>query len=137
MWLVEAMGVDAFRQAIEQRMGQTLRREVSVGGGRGKEVPRGSQLGTAAGKGNVSTTLLDLTTQPGNIAPPHLSSIRCSSPPWSPLQVHVAYDDEWPRRDVLGVHPQQQAGLFWAGACVPAGRVLAADFYALADACEK
>lgn len=29
MWLVEAMGVDAFRAAIEQRMGQTLRREVS------------------------------------------------------------------------------------------------------------
>lgn len=29
MWLVEAMGVDAFREAIEQRMGQTLRREVS------------------------------------------------------------------------------------------------------------
>lgn len=28
MWLVEAMGVDAFRAAIEQRMGQTLRREV-------------------------------------------------------------------------------------------------------------
>ena len=28
MWLVEAMGVDAFRGAIEQRMGQSLRREV-------------------------------------------------------------------------------------------------------------
>ncbi len=31
MWLVEAMGVDAFRVAIEQRMGQTLRREVRAG----------------------------------------------------------------------------------------------------------
>lgn len=31
MWLVEAMGVDAFRAAIEQRMGQTLRREVRAG----------------------------------------------------------------------------------------------------------
>ena len=28
MWLVEAMGVDEFRAAIEQRMGQALRREV-------------------------------------------------------------------------------------------------------------
>ena len=33
MWLVEAMGVDAFRAAIEERMGQTLRREVSGSGG--------------------------------------------------------------------------------------------------------
>lgn len=31
MWLVEAMGVDAFRAAIEQRMGQSLRREVRGG----------------------------------------------------------------------------------------------------------
>jgi hypothetical protein len=28
MWLVEAMGVDAFRAAIEARMGQALQREV-------------------------------------------------------------------------------------------------------------
>ncbi|PSC71680.1 ferredoxin-nitrite reductase [Micractinium conductrix] len=78
MWLVEAMGVDPFRAAIEQRMGQTLRREV-----------------------------------------------------------HLAYDDEWVRRDVLGVHAQKQEGLFWAGANVPAGRMLAADFHALADAANK
>lgn len=31
MWLVEAMGVGAFRAAIEQRMGQALRREVRWG----------------------------------------------------------------------------------------------------------
>ncbi|KAL4420572.1 hypothetical protein ABPG75_010228 [Micractinium tetrahymenae] len=78
MWLVEAMGVDAFRSAIEQRMGQTLRREV-----------------------------------------------------------HVAYDDVWERRDVLGIHSQKQPGLFWAGATVPAGRMLASDFYALADVADK
>lgn len=78
MWLVEAMGVDTFREAIEQRMGQSLRKEV-----------------------------------------------------------HVAYDDVWVRRDVLGVHAQKQAGLFWAGACVPAGRMIASDFHALADAAEK
>ncbi|PRW21087.1 ferredoxin--nitrite reductase [Chlorella sorokiniana] len=77
MWLVEAMGVDAFRSAIEQRMGQSLRREV-----------------------------------------------------------HVAYDDVWERRDVLGIHPQAQEGLHWAGACVPAGRLLASDFHALADAAD-
>lgn len=78
MWLVEAMGVDAFRAAIEQRMGQTLRREV-----------------------------------------------------------HVAYDDAWERRDVLGIHAQKQPGLFWAGATVPAGRMLASDFHALADVADK
>jgi ferredoxin-nitrite reductase len=51
--------------------------------------------------------------------------------------VHVAYDDVWARRDVMGVHPQKQPGMFWAGACVPAGRMHTADFYALADAAEK
>jgi ferredoxin-nitrite reductase len=52
-------------------------------------------------------------------------------------QAHVEYEDEWQRRDVLGVHAQKQPGLFWAGACVPAGRLLADDFYALADVAEK
>ncbi len=47
------------------------------------------------------------------------------------------YDDVWERRDVLGIHQQKQEGLFWAGACVPAGRMHAADFAALADAAEK
>lgn len=51
--------------------------------------------------------------------------------------MHVAYDDVWERRDVLGIHAQAQAGLYWAGACVPAGRLHTADFYALADAAEK
>ena len=51
--------------------------------------------------------------------------------------MHLAYDDEWVRRDVLGVHAQKQEGLFWAGANVPAGRMLAADFHALADAANK
>ena len=53
------------------------------------------------------------------------------------LQVHAAYDDVWERRDVMGIHPQKQEGLFWAGAVVPAGRLVASDFHALADAAEK
>ena len=52
-------------------------------------------------------------------------------------QVHVAHEGEWERRDVMGIHPQSQPGLFWAGATVPVGRMVAADFYALADAIEK
>lgn len=39
----------------------------------------------------------------------------------------MQYDDVWKRRDVLGVHPQRQEGLFWVGACVPAGRMTSAD----------
>lgn len=42
--------------------------------------------------------------------------------------VHVAYDDVWQRRDLLGVHPQKQEGLRFVGACVPAGRLTAQDF---------
>jgi len=52
-------------------------------------------------------------------------------------QVHVKYDDVWERRDVLGVHPQKQEGLFWVGACVPAGRLTADDFHAFAEVAEK
>ena len=53
------------------------------------------------------------------------------------VQVHVEYDDVWERRDVLGIHPQKQAGLFWVGACVPAGRLQAEDFHAFADIAER
>ena len=49
----------------------------------------------------------------------------------------MAYDDAWERRDVMGIHPQAQEGLHWAGAVVPAGRMLAADFHALADVADK
>lgn len=55
----------------------------------------------------------------------------------APLQVHVAYDDVWERRDVLGVHPQKQPGLFWVGACVPAGRLQAQDFFEFARIADK
>lgn len=46
MWLVEAMGVDAFRAAIEERMGQTLRREVGLGG---RGLPRAQSAATLRG----------------------------------------------------------------------------------------
>ncbi|GIL76708.1 hypothetical protein Vretimale_8819 [Volvox reticuliferus] len=70
MWLVEAIGVDKFRQLIAEYMGGA------------------------------------------DLAPP----------------VHVHHEGPWERRDVLGVHPQKQPGLNWVGACVPAGRLQAADF---------
>lgn len=44
----------------------------------------------------------------------------------------MQYDDDWKRRDVLGVHPQRQEGLYWVGACVPVGRMTAADMDDLA-----
>jgi ferredoxin-nitrite reductase len=78
MWLVEDWGVDKFREAIAERMGDTL------------------------SKG-----------------------------------VHVEYNTPWARRDVLGIHPQKQDGLFWVGVCVPAGRFFADDFDGFADIAEK
>ena len=45
---------------------------------------------------------------------------------------HPAHDTPWPRRDVLGVHLQAQTGLSWVGACIPVGRLQAADLDALA-----
>lgn len=51
--------------------------------------------------------------------------------------VHVTYDTPFPRRDLLGIHPQKQSGMFWVGACVPAGRMTADDFHSWADVAEK
>ncbi|KAK9807588.1 hypothetical protein WJX72_003483 [[Myrmecia] bisecta] len=52
-------------------------------------------------------------------------------------EVHEQHEDVWLRRDVMGIHPQKQAGLFWAGAVVPAGRIFADDFDELADIVDK
>ncbi|PNH10821.1 Ferredoxin--nitrite reductase, chloroplastic [Tetrabaena socialis] len=51
--------------------------------------------------------------------------------------VHVHHDQPWERRNLLGVHPQKQAGLNWVGACVPAGRLQAADFDDIAAVAEQ
>ena len=50
--------------------------------------------------------------------------------------VPVDHAGSWTRRDVLGVHPQAHSGLSWVGACVPVGRLFAADFESLAAAAE-
>ena len=47
------------------------------------------------------------------------------------------YDDAFPRRDLVGVHPQKQEGLFWGCCCVPAGRLHAEDFYDFARVAEE
>lgn len=49
---------------------------------------------------------------------------------------HITYDDRWKRRDVLGVHPQRQEGLFWVGACIPVGRLQSDDMDDLAHIAE-
>lgn len=41
--------------------------------------------------------------------------------------MHVAYDEPWERRDLLGVHAQKQQGLNWVGVSVPSGRLQAED----------
>ncbi len=41
--------------------------------------------------------------------------------------VHEHHTQPWPRRDVMGVHPQKQAGLCWVGAVVPSGRLQVRD----------
>ena len=51
--------------------------------------------------------------------------------------LHAQYDDVWERRDVLGVHPQKQAGFVWVGACVPAGRLFASDLREFARVAEE
>lgn len=47
------------------------------------------------------------------------------------------YATPFQRRNVLGVHPQKQAGLSWVGACVPAGRLSNDDLDQLADVADK
>lgn len=49
----------------------------------------------------------------------------------------MQYDDEWKRRDVLGIHPQRQEGLYWVGALIPVGRLQSDDMDALADVAER
>ncbi|GBF96637.1 hypothetical protein Rsub_09383 [Raphidocelis subcapitata] len=44
---------------------------------------------------------------------------------------HVAHDDAWERRDLLG------AGLFWVGASVPAGRLQGAELAEIARVADK
>lgn len=128
MWLVEAMGVDAFRAAIEQRMGAVLRREVRLGWGSMGVVVVVVMAGGWGGEGCCNAASGTCVPQPTDQTANRSTQLS--------KQVHVAYDDEFLRRDVLGVHPQAQAGLWWAGACVPAGRMVADDFDALATAAE-
>ena len=52
-------------------------------------------------------------------------------------EVHVEYSEPWQRRDVLGIHRQKQEGMFWVGACVPAGRLQAKDMRQLACVSER
>lgn len=54
-----------------------------------------------------------------------------------PGEVPVKYDEEFKRRDILGIHKQKQEGKYWVGACIPAGRLVSKDFDDLADVCQK
>ncbi len=60
--------------------------------------------------------------------------MQCAHHLW--LSFLVQYDDQWKRRDVLGVHPQRQEGLFWVGACIPVGRLQSDDMDDLAHIAE-
>ncbi|KAK9799721.1 hypothetical protein WJX73_004054 [Symbiochloris irregularis] len=50
---------------------------------------------------------------------------------------HEEHNDEFKRRDLIGIHAQKQEGLSWACACVPAGRVFADDFHEFAKIAER
>lgn len=54
-----------------------------------------------------------------------------------PRAVAVDHSEKFERKDILGIHAQRQPGLFWAGACIPVGRLFASDFDALARASEE
>lgn len=54
-----------------------------------------------------------------------------------PRAVAVDHEGTFERRDILGIHAQKQPGLFWAGACIPVGRLFASDFESLARASER
>lgn len=41
----------------------------------------------------------------------------------APAVKHEHHDSPWPRRDLMGVHPQKQPGLNFVGCVVPAGRL--------------
>ena len=67
---------------------------------------------------------------------------RCTATPFEEFEepatcAAAQYDDVWKRRDVLGVHPQKQAGFVWVGCCVPAGRLFAADLREFARIAEE
>ena len=51
--------------------------------------------------------------------------------------VNLQYDDDWKRRDVLGIHPQRQEGLYWVGALIPVGRLHSDDMDALATVADR
>lgn len=55
----------------------------------------------------------------------------------APAVKHEHRDAAWPRRDLMGVHPQKQPGLNFVGCVVPAGRLQAADFDDIARAAEQ
>ncbi len=62
--------------------------------------------------------------------------VSCNAHNWVEGFDLVQYDDVWKRRDVLGVHPQRQEGLFWVGACIPVGRLQSDDMDDLAHIAE-
>lgn len=51
--------------------------------------------------------------------------------------MNLQYDDDWKRRDVLGIHPQRQEGLYWVGALIPVGRLHSDDMDALAEVADR
>ena len=43
----------------------------------------------------------------------------------------------WPKRDHLGLHPQKQEGLYYAGLHIPVGRITAEDMFAFAELADR
>mmetsp|Transcript_14615 Transcript_14615/g.19232 ORF Transcript_14615/g.19232 Transcript_14615/m.19232 type:complete len:583 (+) Transcript_14615:54-1802(+) len=46
-------------------------------------------------------------------------------------------EDEWKKRDLIGIHAQKQKGLSWVGVVIPAGRLTPADLELAAEVADK
>lgn len=49
----------------------------------------------------------------------------------------MKHEGRWEPRDIMGIHPQRQEGMFWVGVVVPVGRLFADDMDAFAAAADK
>ena len=138
--MVEEMGVDKFRELIESYMGDKLREAVhpqvpmpdilTISHAQQLHASGAGRIVLASQHSIVYQHLRHVQILRGSLGCARATS-RCLTRWW------VQYDDAFPRRDLVGVHPQKQEGLFWGCACVPAGRLHAEDFYDFARVADE
>ena len=95
IWLIEQLGMDKWKQLIEEYMGGGVKLRPAV------KVRQG-----------ISAVIV-----PALILVLAHIQLTC--------KCQADHSGHWERRDLLGIHPQKQPGMYFVGACVPAGRLLA------------